>query len=239
MDQQNNPDTAMEKNGGTIVTLREWLKDTHSVDERYHVWMGIYQAIAHAYEKGIYYDDLDDRNVIIEKNRPIIIDFGSRSYFGEIVLCVNMESALFLKLTQQIFPEYPLSTLAEGNWKIIKPKYAVRCCQHWFELCRLKESLTARLASKQGAEKLEIEDAVFKMAVTVAEMPAFNADKLISWITDIGVDKEFLSWFARSVIDLLQKGIRGGAIPEPFMENSGVLIAKMEQVSGKLEAVRV
>jgi hypothetical protein len=231
--QQKNPDTVMEKNNVTIITLREWLKDAHSLDERYRIWAEIYQAIAHAYEKGIYYDDLHDRNVIMEKNHPIIIHSGSRNYFGEIVMCENLESALFLKLTQQIFPEHPISTLAEGNWKRIEPKYTVRCCQHWFELCRLKESLTARLASEQGTEKMQIEDAVFKMAVTVAEMPSFNADKLISWIKDIGIDNGILSWFARSVNDLLQKGMRSRAIPDPFIENSGVLIAKMKQLIGE------
>jgi len=235
--QQKNPDAALEKNGGTIITLCEWLKDAHSLDERYRIWVEIYQAIVHAYEKGIYFDDLHDRNVNIEENHAKIIHPGSRNYFGEIVMCENLESALVLKLTQQIFPEYPTSTLAEGNWKRIEPKYTVRCCKHWFELRQLKENLTARLASEQGAEKLEIEDAIFKMAVTVAEMPSFNAEKLISWIKDIGVDKEYLSWFARSVIDLLQKGMSNRTIPEPFIENSGELIAKMKQLNGERRIV--
>ena len=85
-------------------TLRDFLSTKHCLAIRYRILEIIINTMKSVYTAGFYHGDLHDRNVIIYKGEPYIIDFGT-SYFSGIEASHNRDCVKFLELSYNVLDE--------------------------------------------------------------------------------------------------------------------------------------
>ncbi len=87
------------------ITLREWLKQTRSLDDRLSVAKKIFTEVKYVHNKNIFHGDLHDRNILILENGEIkLLDFGT-SIFSHADDPHKRESEILLQTAMEIFPE--------------------------------------------------------------------------------------------------------------------------------------
>jgi len=157
-------------------TLREYLRNARSLEDRYILWFDIARAMSFAHERGIYHGDLHLGNMSVENGRAKVFDFGAsmstRSFFREI------EGSQLEHLAKILFPEFDDEVLCTVPTSLY-------CSE--FRLCQLVAWITLEghyLALKQTLkyhpdEEYLRQNFIFQISIYMEQAPVFNIDRVL------------------------------------------------------------
>jgi serine/threonine protein kinase len=166
------------------ITLFEWIKETHSLQERWGIWVQISDSLNYCHALGVTHGDLHSKNIMINNNEAILFDFGS-SIFASSGESKKRACELLIKLGDKLF------------FDLLPSMYIpVDTIRNVDLMRRAIDSIGDILIGKTHLRLRPYETLSWILGIVIAitDLPVFDFKKIESIITAMSCDNELKNY---------------------------------------------
>ncbi|MCE9561952.1 MAG: protein kinase [Planctomycetes bacterium] len=160
--------------------LKDYLAESRPFETRSRIWNDIEDGLKHAHKQGVMHGDLHTKNVVIEKDRAVLIDFGTSVFQSREGQSREREIQKPWELLRKLFAEEGTYRPSRADLDRMRPEDSLYGCGRAVELIEVKERVIDAFANRDDHSRKE---SILNLAHYYSEFPYFPPAAIFQWVT--------------------------------------------------------
>jgi serine/threonine protein kinase len=161
--------------------LKDYLAESQPFQTRSEIWNDIEDGLKYAHKQGVLHGDLHWKNVVIEKDRAVLIDFGTSVFQSREGQSREREIHKPWELVRKLFAEEGVYHPSRQDLALMKPEDSLFGCGRAVELIKAKQGVLHAFASRGDYYR---KAALFALAHYYSEFPYFPPQPIFQWVAE-------------------------------------------------------
>jgi serine/threonine protein kinase len=187
--------------------LTSFLRTKRELTIRLNLWHDILDALKFAHSKQIYHGDLHDGNIIINREKAKLIDFGTSIFAGKKYKNpLERESKKIIEIVKRIFPELDMLSINDLIMSNFKPEIILQIADAAVEInLGLLELSRAVRANDSRLIKVKL----LEIGTDIENNPFFMPEYIIKLLIDSNIDDIYIGYFLDILLTFTTANIEG------------------------------
>jgi serine/threonine protein kinase len=192
--------------------LKDYLAESRPFETRSRIWNDIEDGLNYAHKQGVMHGDLHAKNVVIEKERAVLIDFGTSVFQTREGQSRDREIHKPWEVVRKLFAAEGVYRPSRADLDRMKPEDSLFGCGRAVELIKSKEGIIDAFANRGDYER---KGALFALAQNYAEFPYFPPGPIFQWVAENVPQEDRFHFF-----DMLEATLQARAVNKNSYETS-------------------